>query len=64
MQVATMNLRPTLPNIPESLKQLITQCWTPDPNGRPSGRVIIEEMERVHVEYEENRDAWNAMIVH
>jgi len=58
-----MNLRPTIhPNCPESLKQIIVQCWNQEPTNRPSSSVVIEEIERVQEEYEQNKDAWDALL--
>jgi len=45
-QVGTQGLRPTIPrHCPHAWARLITDCWSEDPNGRPSFEEIRERLQ-------------------
>lgn len=59
-------MRHERPPIPEdlvpSLKNLMTACWDPDPNKRPSFKEIIDQLDNVIVDCavrdEDGRNFW------
>merc|ERR1711991_517336 len=59
-----MKKRPAMPsNIPESLQQIIADCWGPDPVGRPTMDRVVDRMERaltdIAIQDEDARRFWN-----
>jgi len=56
-QVATKNLRPTIPEkTPESLSNLINECWS-DPGYRPTSPRMIEKLNFIQYEFIRNKNA-------
>jgi len=59
MQVASEQLRPTLPNYSDILKQLIQKCWNPNKEERPTTEQILIDIENLTQEYNQNKDTWD-----
>jgi len=62
-QAATKNLRPTIPQkTPELISNLIKECWSHSPKGRPSSPRMIEKLNLIQFEYKRNKQEWNDTI--
>jgi len=61
-KAAKANKRPIIPDkCPPSLIKLITGAWEKDPNARPDANLLLEQVEKVHNEYKENKVTWDAI---
>lgn len=63
IQACKMNLRPTIPpNTPQSLVDLITQCWAPERDSRLEAVEVFDRLTKIEAEYKENSATWNGLL--
>eukprot|EP01097_Dermamoeba_algensis_P005744 TRINITY_DN362_c0_g1_i1.p1 TRINITY_DN362_c0_g1~~TRINITY_DN362_c0_g1_i1.p1 ORF type:complete len:856 (+),score=141.65 TRINITY_DN362_c0_g1_i1:134-2701(+) len=63
IQSAKNKLRPTIPpNTPPCLHDVITRCFSPDPESRPSSTDLLNSLQRCQEEFQANTESWNALI--
>jgi serine/threonine protein kinase len=63
MNVATKNLRPTVPpTTPEPLKLLIEESWDSDPNKRPDCPTMLKRIEELQKDLAKNPVPWAKAI--
>jgi len=63
INVAKKGKRPTIPpETPESLKNLITSCWSAEPTDRPETAQILSTLREIQQEYENNKGAWESKL--
>ena len=48
--------------IPDSLKNLVVQCWSAKPEDRPEAREVLTSLVSIQHEYENNKVEWDAKI--
>jgi len=59
VQAAEENLRPTIPeSCPKQMKELIRDCWNPDPRQRPNVHQVIQALEAMEQDYFNNALRW------
>eukprot|EP01095_Lingulamoeba_sp_RSL-Kostka_P015906 TRINITY_DN749_c4_g1_i1.p1 TRINITY_DN749_c4_g1~~TRINITY_DN749_c4_g1_i1.p1 ORF type:complete len:554 (-),score=165.32 TRINITY_DN749_c4_g1_i1:219-1880(-) len=58
---AKKNKRPTIPeNCPDFIQDLITECWSKEPDDRPSCSELVQKLEGLQQEYESNKAQWDS----
>eukprot|EP01130_Rhizamoeba_saxonica_P005976 TRINITY_DN2368_c0_g1_i2.p1 TRINITY_DN2368_c0_g1~~TRINITY_DN2368_c0_g1_i2.p1 ORF type:complete len:702 (+),score=156.19 TRINITY_DN2368_c0_g1_i2:186-2291(+) len=60
VNVAEKQLRPTLPDMPREIKDLIELVWNQDPEMRPTAEKLVEALELCLNIYIENREDWDS----
>ncbi len=63
LQAAKAGLRPTIPQCPEPLAELLAQCWSHEPNNRPDASQLIGSLESLKADYELHTEEWNKCLV-
>eukprot|EP00727_Mastigamoeba_balamuthi_P010571 m51a1_g6136 putative ankyrin repeat-containing protein (1719) ;mRNA; f:243843-250315 len=62
LQVAKSNLRPTMPqSCPQELAQLITDCWDPAPERRPSAPEVLDRLGAIEAVYRAKPKKWEKL---
>lgn len=63
INVAKKGKRPTIPpSCPESLKNLVTTCWSHEAQDRPETAQILQTLRDMQVEYESNKAEWDSKL--
>jgi len=61
-QAHVKNKRPPIPeSTPQSFTNLITTCWHADYNTRPDAQVLLKELDKIKLEYQQNKETWDAL---
>eukprot|EP00026_Physarum_polycephalum_P002824 Phypoly_transcript_02833.p1 GENE.Phypoly_transcript_02833~~Phypoly_transcript_02833.p1 ORF type:complete len:823 (+),score=121.95 Phypoly_transcript_02833:162-2630(+) len=58
---ATQNRRPTIPpKTPDVLKDLLRQCWSGNPDDRPTCDEILLQIQSIYVQYQTEKIEWES----
>jgi serine/threonine protein kinase len=62
IKAAKNNLRPTIPSsMPAPIKELIENCWDPEPTNRPDCETVLKRLEEITQMYQQDKELWNSL---
>jgi len=65
MMAATNQMRPTIPNINDPVKNIISTLWAQEPENRPNINQVIENVDQITNAYNQAKGGgndWNSLI--